>query len=176
MSGASPRRDRHGRLVGQVVALGDPSRWLQQEAVMNGQAVVDAAGPCAGELLAAEAEARRARRGLWRTLPVRAAADGDLTAAVSEYVIVGGRVVSAGLSGERVYLNFGHDWATDFTITLSLTLAREIAGPDGNLPLDRAGLNAIWAGRRIEARGWLESRGGPYMDVKSPRALVLAER
>ena len=51
--------------------------------------------------------------------------------------------------GGRIYLNFGDDWRTDFTVS--------VAPGDNNL-FEEAGINLLsLAGQRIRIRGWLRN-------------------
>lgn len=148
--------DRYRRVPVQLQR--DDGAWVQAALLGRGLARVDAAGadPAAtlASLLAVEAEARAAGRGLWGDpgLAVRPAASlgrGDL----DRFQIVEGQVQRAALVRGRAYLNFGTDQRQDFTVTAEPDLVRrlEAAGQD---------LTAL-QGRRIRVRGWLDWSGGP---------------
>lgn len=148
--------DRHGRVPAQLKR--EDGAWVQAALLGRGLARVDAGGAdpamALAALLAVEAEARAAGRGLWGDpgLAVRSAdtlARGDL----DRFQIVEGQVQRAALVRGRAYLNFGTDPRQDFTVTAEPDLVRrlEASGQD---------LTAL-QGRRIRVRGWLDWSGGP---------------
>jgi len=76
------------------------------------------------------------------------------------FQIVDGTVVDAVKVKNAVFLNFGPDWRTDFTVRLdgaALKLFRA-AGVD---PL-------TFKGERVEVRGWLRFKDGPMIDASHP--------
>jgi micrococcal nuclease len=161
------RFDRHGRRVasprledGAVLPLALLSAGLVRVEVPEEAAE----GP--GALYAAEAAARVAGRGFWAR-PEFAVLD---AAAVPPersggFVIVEGRVVEAAEQGGRGYLNFGADWKTDFTVTVS---------PQDLRAIERAGADwAGYAGRRLRVRGWLEDYNGPMIEIRSDAAIEM---
>ena len=62
-----------------------------------------------------------------------------------------------------LYLNFGPDWRTDFTVRIGSDLARRLAS---------SGLDvATLAGRRIEIRGFVLEAGGPLIELSHPEQM-----
>ncbi|SON57863.1 hypothetical protein HDIA_4322 [Hartmannibacter diazotrophicus] len=175
------KTDRYGRLPAQVHVEDGDGRWgwLQGDLLAEGRVLAEASdGRCGEALLAAEAKGRDRGVGLWQYGGVVRATDDRLLDHVSDYVVVRGRPLSVGMSGRRIYLNFGHDWATDLTITLSEDLARQWidrqgAAADRDDSDLREGLQQMLAGRWIEARGWLQERGGPAIELEAAAALRL---
>ncbi|WP_225768090.1 thermonuclease family protein [Inquilinus sp. Marseille-Q2685] len=148
--------DRHGRVPAQLRR--EDGAWIQAALLGRGLARVDAAGadpaPALAALLAVEAEARAAGRGLWgdpglAVRPAEALGRGDL----DRFQIVEGRVLQAALVRGRAYLNFGPDPRQDFTVTAEPDLVRRLAGAGQDL--------TALQGRRIRVRGWLDWSGGP---------------
>lgn len=115
---------------------------------------------CIPTLLAAETEARREVRGLWREAEhaVREASDLDgLAALAGRFAIVEGTVASVGERTARTYLNFGRSWSEDMTVTVSKPIWETMRA---------AGLSAAsLKGRRVRVRGVVELRGGPLIEV-----------
>lgn len=152
------RTNRYGQLLAQVHRA--DGLWLQGEMLRRGLIRVQtlpATGAQAGEMLAIEAEARRAGRGLWadRRFAVRT----PETAArdIGTFQIVEGWVRKAARLQNRVYLNFGDDWRSDFTVSLPSRLATAFA---------RDGLDPMTlSGRRVRVRGWLDSFNGPLIEL-----------
>lgn len=169
LDAAAPRLDRHGRRLSRV-ALADGSD-LGERLVAAGVALVGAApraepdGPCRRRLLAAEAAARAARRGLWAdgTFAVDDAADPALTARAGRYALVEGRVASLGKAGRTRYLNFGQRWSLDFTAT--------IAESEGAWPRGWGIGPAALEGSRVRVRGWLEADDGGLVRLGRPEDL-----
>ena len=166
------RKDRHGHLVAQVyTGEGADQVWLQEALVLEGLArayVLPGTRACAGALLAREAQARDARRGLWRSWAyrVRDAADADgLGRLTNTYQLVEGTVHAVGEGKTRFYVNFAPDWRKDFTIVIDRkALGRfEAAGIDfGRL-----------AGARVRVRGWVEWWNGPMIAARDPAQIEI---
>ena len=118
-------RDQSGALSGQIYARDEAGRWfwLQRGLVESGLArvrpqPVDRSGAAA--LLPFEAAARGAKKGIWAdpALAVRTADAAALSTETGAFVLVEGKVVSVGRVAHRVFLNFGADYKTDFTVTI----------------------------------------------------------
>jgi len=165
--------DRYGRLRVQAFRRdqGEPL-WLQGMLVRRGLALVaglPGEGECARELLAHEADARAARRGLWgsgrfRTWPADPAA---LDGLLNQFVIVEGAVVEVGRSARNVFLNFGADWRDDVTGLIARSELAALAA--SGLEVDRL------KGRRVRLRGWLERWNGPLIRIRAPAQLEALE-
>lgn len=164
--------DRYGRVIADVFMDGEPEpQWVQLVMVHDGVARVlsyrdDPQNVAV--LLEAEAAARSANRGLWARYAnrVRDADPDALMQDVGSIQLVAGRVVSATrLRNGRVYLNFGADWRTDFTVRIDAADATrfEAAGLD---PLDLEG-------RRIRVRGWLQDENGPMIRIDHPMRIEM---
>src|SRR5919202_6772377 len=139
---AARRPDRYGRMAAQVFANG---AWLQ-------------------------AEARRARRGLWADpgYAVRDAEDlGALNRLVGRFAMVEGRVLAAGQARGTTYLNFGRRWKEDFTVKIRGRVRDGVEAALGD-PL-------ALRGRRIRVRGWIESENGKMIAVARAQQIQLAE-
>ncbi|MBL8660154.1 MAG: thermonuclease family protein [Rhodospirillales bacterium] len=156
--------DRYGRLLAQVY-LAD-GRWLQGELLRAGLARVETTADSralAVELLAAEAEARAAHRGLWSSPVYAIRSPMEVSDAIGGFAVVEGAVLEARRIRNRIYLNFGADWRNDFTVTIDAA----------NLPLfESAGLEPLaLAGRRVRVRGWVERNNGPAIGATHPEQI-----
>ena len=60
--------------------------------------------------------------------------------------------------GGRIYLDFGSDWRSDFTVVVPPRLA-------GKTPEDIAKILSL-RGARVRVRGWIERRYGPAIEVR----------
>lgn len=165
--------DRWGRIAAHVSLPGNlsgdaaaPAEWLSGHLVANGRAFVlpgDGETACIDALYALEADARHARRGLWRDPAHRVwmADDERLSEeATGAWRIVSGRVVSVGVTKTNHYLNFGRDWNTDFTVTVQTRDVERFAAA-GRHP---EGLK----GRLVRVRGWLRKWNGAVIEVTRP--------
>jgi endonuclease YncB( thermonuclease family) len=163
--------DRYGRLRAYVF-VDRPAdadlleRSLQQAMVSVGLARVAARiedAACAADLRAGEAAARKAKVGLWGDARYSVLRADDLAALRrmrGRFVLVEGRVVSVRESGGTVYLNFGRRWSEDFTATVAKRHLRRLAtGGFDPKRLER---------RTVRLRGWVEERGGPWIEITQP--------
>jgi endonuclease YncB( thermonuclease family) len=171
----APETDRYGRLFAHVYLTRDGSeRWVEAELVARGHARVSARvgeRACAVALLARERAARAANLGLWADpyYVVRPADDAAAVAAErGRFAIVEGKVLSVRESGATIYVNFGRRWTQDFTVTIAKR--NESAFTSAGLEPKRL------QGRRVRVRGWIEQRGGPWVEATRPEQIELAER
>ena len=153
--------DRYGRAVGHAfltAAAGGPSLG----ALLAGAGLARVSAPlgdasCTGALLAAERAARDAGLGLWPENPPVSAYDPALRVMADGFALVEGTVLSIGRRERTVYLNFGRDWSTDFTVSMTVGAAARIEAEGG--PLDAL------VGQRVRIRGVLADRDGPWIRV-----------
>jgi len=155
---ARQERDRYARVVAQVWR--DDGLWLQGALLEQGLVQLQTRPgeiARAAEMALREDAAREARAGVWGDprFAVRSAEQaGDL---VGGFGIVRGRVVRAAATRSYVYLNFGADWRSDFTLRVANTLARS---------LKKAGLDLeALAGKEVEVRGYVLEAGGPLIEL-----------
>jgi endonuclease YncB( thermonuclease family) len=149
--------DRHGDLLAYVF-VGDT--WLQAQLIDDGWARVASRTDmrrCAGALLKREALARTAKRGIWANAFYRVRKPDELSPDIGTFQIVEGKVVSVRIGRERTYLNFGADYRTDFTVTMSSRDQKRLA-KEGIDP-------ASWKDKSVRVRGWLTLLNGPEIEV-----------
>jgi len=161
LSGEDDTPDRYGRQPA-FVFLASSDTPVQNLLLAQGEALVSGTvtgKDCAAALLAAEAEARRAKRGFWAdpTAIKNAESPGDILAGIGRFTVVEGKVLSVRQAGATTYLNFGRNWTRDFAVTISRRMigAFEAAGTS---------LKSL-ENRRIRVRGWVEARSGPRIEV-----------
>jgi len=158
------RRDRHGRYLAHLYRA--DGTWLQGALVRDGAARVYSFADntaLVDRLLRLERDARRAGRGLWALSRYRVRSRAGAHEAVDSWQIVQARVRRGEVVDGRVYLNFGQDWRSDFTVTIP---------PERRERLAAAGLTADrLQGRRIRVRGWIESYNGPQIEVTHPQQI-----
>jgi endonuclease YncB( thermonuclease family) len=175
LKGRGPERDRYGRLAAQVSALEEGSeRWIEAEMVAAGLARVSGRvgdHACAAALLRREQAARAGQLGVWSD-PYYVMRRADEPAAIAQkrgrFTIVEGNVLSVRESGGTIYVNFGRRWSEDFTVTIAKRSERVFV---------MAGLEPKrLSGRRIRVRGWVEERGGPWVEAARPEQIEVMER
>ncbi|MCG8503514.1 MAG: thermonuclease family protein [Sphingomonadales bacterium] len=153
--------DRYSRRLAHLW-LAD-GRWVQRQMLLAGLARVytfadNRAG--ATHLLAAEAEARAAGRGIWADPYYAIRAPDETSDFYDSFQIVDGTIRSAALVRGTLYLNFGENWRHDFTVRILRKHARHFPDADA------------FEGRRVEVRGWLFARNGPMIDATHPEQIV----
>ena len=172
---AKPATDRYGRLVVHVfVSRSGTEYQVGRDLVAGGHArLALRAGEqaCAAEMVAAERRARQAKLGLWadpRYDVKQAENPASILAERGRFALVHGKVLSVRESGAIIYVNFGRRWTDDFTVTIAKRHERLFAA---------AGIEPKkLQGRRILVRGWIEERGGPWIDAVRPEQIEVVER
>ena len=166
-------RDRYGRALAQLYTVnadGKRDLWIQEEMVRIGLARVytwpdtwqDSAA-----LYEAETKARDSKRGIWGDpyYAVRSPEPNMLAQDVDSFQLVKGVITSAADVRGTVYLNFGADYKTDFTIVVAKKNRRRI---------ERAGLNLMeLEGATVRIRGWIELQNGPMIWLDDPNRLEI---
>jgi len=168
------RRDRYGRLLAHLFLDRAGERvWVQGQLLSSGHARaygLPGSFACMRELLAHERAGREAQAGLWSNAAyaVRPAwRTRALMRMRNTYQIVEGRVLRVASSKSTTYLNFGRDWRRDFTAGVAAGTARAHAQWAKTL--------ASLEGRRVEVRGWIEYRNGPYIRIEHPSQIAILE-
>lgn len=150
--------DRHGRLLGQIERT--DGLWLQAALLEQGLVLLapEPGAPDRHALMrASEQVARAGGRGLWAVPGWQPVATAELGGATGRFRIVHGRIERVASVGRFVYLNFGADWRTDFTLRLAPDL----------LAADWPDLDRL-VGREVEARGVVQQSGGPLIELAHP--------
>ncbi|MEP1230789.1 MAG: thermonuclease family protein [Litorimonas sp.] len=169
------RRDRHRRAIAQIYTLtpdGAPDLWVQEEMIRLGLARVytwDNESVDSARLYIAEGQARAAGRGIWNDefYAVRSPEPNSLAQYVDSTQIVEGIILSAADVRGRIYLNFGTDYKTDFTITIARKNVKKFTKAN----IDLLGLE----GARVRVRGWIELINGPSIWADHPARLEVLD-
>jgi len=160
--------DRYGRVIGQVF-LADGT-WVNGALVRGGMARVETQSDqtrCASEALMLEDIARTGTRGMWALSAYAIHAPEESAGFTNDFQIVEGMVVSVAEVRGRIYLNFGEDYRTDFTVTIA---------PSDMRRFEAVGLDPLsLVNARIRVRGWLEFFNGPMIEASHPEQLELLE-
>jgi endonuclease YncB( thermonuclease family) len=168
--------DRYGRILADALATREGYPASAQKTLLSQGLARLTARPgepgCMAELRAAERIGRAAKLGLWadpRYLPRQADDVAGLSAERGRFILVEGKVVSVRESGGTIYLNFGRRWSEDFTVTILKRNERQFI----EAGLRPSGLS----GRRVMVRGWIEERGGPWIEAAGPEQIeIIAEK
>ena len=162
------KKDRYGRIPARLQT--EKGRWLDEALLEKGLAVflgnIGDAG-VAARLWAAEKMARTAKRGVWEQGTFGPTASDRASIHIGGFALIEGRVLKTAAVKGRVYLNFGENWRTDFTVSAKKS-AYELITNEGLL------VGNI-SGRLVRARGWVESRNGPMITLRYPGQLELIE-
>jgi endonuclease YncB( thermonuclease family) len=168
---SAPGTDRYGRLAAFAFVAGQ-DQSVQEKLVSDGHAL-GAPGArlpeCAAALLQAEARARTAGLGIWAS-PARHRADrpAEIGTERGRFALVEGRVISVREFGATIYVNFGRRWSEDFTVTVPKRSER--AFTTAGLDLKKLG------GRHVRVRGYVEERGGPWIEATRPEQIEIVGR
>lgn len=169
------KTDRYDRIIAYAFAKRDGAdHAVQADLIAAGHARVAARvgnRACAMELLRRETLARKAKLGLWGSSYydlLNADNPTDVLAEQGRFALVEGRVLSVRESGATIYVNFGRRWTEDFTVTILKRNERNFTA---------AGLEPKkLAGQQIRVRGWIEERGGPWIEATRPEQIEFADR
>lgn len=172
------RMDRHGRHLAHLHLAGNGAgdgagggrQWVQGAMLRQGWARVYSFADnraLVPEMLALEAAARADRRGIWADPFYAIRRVEETPRHLDTYQLVEARVLEANAVRGRIYLNFGMDWRSDFTIAIDRK-DRRLFEADGFDPL-------ALEGRLIRARGWIAQRNGPMLKVTHPEQIEVLE-
>ena len=131
--------------------------------------LADNAPGYAAAMLERERQARQQKRGLWgmpdygQGVFIIAADRAD--EAIGRFRLVEGVIYEATLVRDVLYLNFGENWRSDFTIRLKNQAVARFQ-EEGFKPL-------TWAGKSVLVRGWLQGINGALIDATHPQQITL---
>lgn len=187
---AAKRPDRTDYLPAQIILRTDRGQpdadWLQAALLAGGQAflyIYPDQISCAEALRASEKSAQLSGKGIWkldlsRQVPIFPSAGMEplfvgavehltMERAAGRYGIIRGVVLSTGSAGRWRYLNFGRNYAQDFTVRMT-------AGVETRLSESGFPLKAL-KNKRVEVRGVIQSKDGPMIDVFDAAQIVIEE-
>ena len=161
-------RDRYDRALAQAFIGTQDDLWIQEEMLRQGWARVYTwpdTWQNSDRLYAAEREARNANRGIWAHdyYEIRSPDPNNLAQDVDSFQIVEGIVTSVADIRGRIYLNFGADYKTDFTIAIEKNDRKRFKSTSYDLK--------ELAGATVRIRGWVELTNGPIIWLDHPERL-----
>ncbi len=161
--------DRHRRLVAHLF-VGAGKTWVQASLIEQGLARVHSwpdTRRCVPPLLELERAARAARRGIWADARYGVRRADELAQDVGTFQILEGLVQKVSVGRQRTYLNFGENYRTDVTVTISKRDLRRFTS---------GGIDpASWQGKTIRVRGWVSLLNGPEIEVSHPEQIEMLE-
>ncbi len=160
------KKDRYGRLLAHLITEGGV--WVQGEMLKQGMAMVYSFPDNRSrvpEMLTLERQARKAGRGIWKLPFYATRKTGEAQNHIGTFQAVEGRVLKAQKVKSVVYLNFGGDWRTDFTVMIKAR-ARRLFRKMGINPLS-------FQGRRVRVRGWIKKWNGPMIEATHPEQIEI---
>ncbi|MFA7676690.1 MAG: thermonuclease family protein [Candidatus Omnitrophota bacterium] len=160
------KTDRYGRLLGYCF-VGDV--FVNAELLREGFAVLYTYPPnvkYADVLVASQKEARQQRKGLWGSYEI--IDSGQAGSHINQIRTVRGKVISTFASRKCLFLNFGYDYRTDFTVVIFKN-SLEAFNSQGIDPLE------FYRGKTVEVSGRIRSYNGPEIIVNSPQEIVVAK-
>lgn len=159
------RADRYGRVLAHLVRA--DGLWVEGEMLREGMARVYTFADNRAALepmLALEREARAAKRGIWADPFYSVRTPEEAPRYAGRFEIVEGRIVDGARTAGGVFLNFGADWHTAFTLRLrsdALKLFRAAR-------LDPLALT----GTMVRVRGWIRrDRQRAVIDITHPEEI-----
>ncbi len=138
----------------------DTDEWVQAHLLANGFARVRTTPDntdLAEEMYDIEDNARGLEFGLWAYPQYKVLSAKEITSDMNGFQIVEGEIYSASLIRNTVYLNFGPDWKTDFSIGVESAVRKFLS--KGNQSPQQ------WTKKKIRIRGPIRFYNGAFMDL-----------
>jgi endonuclease YncB( thermonuclease family) len=160
------RVDRHGRRLAHLFL--DDGSWVQEIMLSKGMARVYSFPDnraIVAEMLLAEGRARQDGAGIWGNSWYAVRTADALSRDIGSFQVIEGRVVAAADVRGTVYLNFGTDWRSDFTVKISKRHRKSFS-------IGEVDLMAL-EGRRVRVRGWLDDYNGPMIEATHPEQIEI---
>ena len=163
------RVNRMGHELAHVARKTD-NAWVQGSLLALGLARVmtDQRNPeKADQMYAVERAARAEKIGIWGDPAYKIITPEEAAKYKGSVQIVEGRIRSAAIRQNRIYLNFGDDWRTDFTVSITSENRREFSKQNVD-PLQ-------WDGKNARVRGWIGDYNGPFIEIDHPQRIELLD-
>ncbi len=163
------RVNRMGQILAQIERRDDHA-WVQGSLLSLGLGRVQTTRTNSGmaqQMYDLEDEARKAKAGIWDGGAYKVLTPEETKDRIGSFQIAEGRIVSATMKQNRVYLNFGQDWRSDFTVSIA---------PEDKRVFSKAGIDPLqWNNKTIRVRGWLENYNGPLIQIDHPEQIEIPE-
>ena len=114
-----------------------------------------------------ESEARKAQLGFWSNPAYDIKTPETIDSFTNSFQIVDGTIIEVAAKADTIYFDFGKDWKTDFTIKVLRKNWNRFAV--NGIAADPA----LWRGRRVRIRGWVEYSNGAMIELVYPEQIDL---
>ncbi|MGQ0527721.1 MAG: thermonuclease family protein [Alphaproteobacteria bacterium] len=164
------RLNRMGHKIAQIERQSD-NAWVEGSMIILGLARTrtSAANPqMAQQMLILEEIARAEKSGIWtkdkfKILTAEKAGD-----QIGSAGIVQGKIQSAAIKNNRVYLNFGPDWRNDFTVSIA---------PENKRAFSKRKIDLLQMTQKtVRVRGFIQEYNGPVIEIDHPEALEIMQK
>ena len=158
-------RDRMGNSFAHAVIDGTPARWVQGDMVSGGIAWADSTATnrhMAPELLVLEDKARSTAQGFWASPGMAVRKIDTIGAERNQFMIVTGAAVEIADKKSVYFANYGKDWKTDFTVSLTKENRRNFP-PGFDIEMLK--------NKPVRVRGWVFEKNGPMIELTHPEQL-----
>ncbi|MGB0719842.1 MAG: thermonuclease family protein [Bdellovibrionales bacterium] len=163
------RSNRMGHQLAHLQRMSDHA-WAQGVLVSLGLAIAQPSKrnpEMAEQLYTLEDAARTEKLGIWSDTAMHVLTPDETDNRIGDFAIVEGRVESVTLKQNRIYINFGKDWRSDFTVTIA---------PEDKRDFSKAGIDPLsWGGKTVRVRGFLQRYNGPMIEVTHPAFFEFVE-
>ncbi len=139
----------------------ETDEWVQGHLLANGFTRVRTTPfntDLAEQMYTQEQLALKDEKGLWAYPKYAVLSAKDISEDPRGFQIVEGEVYSASLVRNTVYLNFGQDWKTDFSIGVEPAVRKALSKDDNQSPQQ-------WAKKKVRIRGPVRFYNGPFIDL-----------
>lgn len=160
------RIDRYRRLLAHLFVDGET--WVQGALLETGMARVYTFPDnrqLATEMYDREISARLEKRGIWSNAFYDLRGVNRLWGDVGTFQVIEGKVLKAARVRSRIYLNFGPEWKTDFTVVVPT----KKLGDFQSVSVEPLELEGRW----IRVRGWIRKWNGPMIDATHPEQIEI---
>jgi len=158
------KQDRYGRLLGYCFV---DEVFVNAKLIEEGYAVLYTYPPNVKYVdlfVKLQKAARKERRGLWGSYKVIEQAQAGNY--IHQIKTVKGRVLNTYKSSKCIFLNFGKDWRTDFTVVIFNNSLRSFYDRDID-PL------TFYKGKMVEVSGRIKEYNGPEIIVNTPQEIEI---
>lgn len=164
--------DRYGRLMADVSVTTDKGEKIDVQNAMLQKGMAFLYPPVGDELhldvwLKTEATARKDHRGLWAGSSFTDTTADQAEKQIGHFAFVHGKVLKAARIKNMVYLNFGNDWKSDFTIAIAAHDLHAFRAAQID-PL-------AYQDKNMRVRGWVKRLFGPMISVTDPHQIEILD-
>ena len=119
----------------------------------------------AAAMLAAEDTARKGKRGIWADDRANIRTPENISSHMNSFEVVEGTPKAAAMTRNMVFLNYGDDYKTDFTVGIPSNL---------KIAFSKRGVDPLkLAHAKIRVRGWVQSYNGPFIEIDHPEQIEI---